>query len=106
MKVICTKTTTIEFDLNKERVRINQIFNKKKNDKKYRESLLNVIDVFERDGLHKAIEAYDDLPYHEEDEYPLQESMGIWWWQINGNEFLYKDNVKEDYKIEIIKTEV
>ena len=101
MKVILTKITTVEVDLDKERERITKIFKKKK----YRDPLLKVIDIFEKEGYHKAYDAYNELPYNEEDEYPLQESMGKWWYQINGDQwFAYDDNVNHDYKMEIIKT--
>ena len=103
MKVILTHTTTIEFDLEDERNRVRRCFDKKK-ERMYRDKLIEVIDIFEKDGYDKAYEAYENLPYNEIDEYPLQESMGEWWYQINGDQFFrYDDNVKHDYKMEIIK---
>ena len=68
---------------------------------------MNVIDIFDKKGYHDAYDAYVDLPYNELDEYPLQESMGKWWYQINGDTmFAYEDNVKHEAKLEIIKTEI
>lgn len=104
MKAIITKITTVEFDLDEERKRIKKCFNKKK-EKQYRDALLNVIDVFEKNGYYAAYDVYDDLPYNEIDEYPLQESMGIWWSQIHGQHFQYENNVKHEHKLEFIKTE-
>lgn len=100
MKIIKTKVTTIEFDPEEERNRIHRLFKKMK----YRDALIKVIDVFEKDGLDAAYEVYDELPYNEEDEYPLQESMGIWWFNIHGD-LLYNEKAKvtEETKIEIIK---
>lgn len=106
MKAIITKTTVVEFDLDKERNRIKTIFDKE-SEKVYRDALLNVIDIFDKNGYYDAYDAYDALPYNEIDEYPLQESMGKWWWQINGDrKFAYEDNVKHSTKLELIKTEV
>jgi len=105
MKAIITKITTVEFDLDVERKLVKECFKKKK-EKLYRDALLNVIDVFEKDGYSKAYDAYDDLPYNEIDEYPLQESMGFWWYQISGWNFQYKENVSHTLKTEIIKTEI
>jgi hypothetical protein len=102
MKAIITKISTIEFDLDNERDRIKRIF-KRKNEEPYRDALLNVIDIFEKDGIAAADNAYDALPYNEIDEYPLQESMGKWWWQINDNDFMYESNVETIRRLEIIK---
>ena len=100
MKIIKTKVTTIEFDPEKERQRIMDLFD----NPIYIDALIKVIDVFERDGLDAAYEAYDELPYNEEDEYPLQESMGVWWFNIHGD-LLYNEKAKvtEETKIKIIK---
>jgi hypothetical protein len=105
MKAIITKTITVEFDLNKERKHIKECFKKKK-EKPYRDALINVIDTFEKDGLNAAYDEYDKLPYNELDEYPLQESMGRWWWQINSQSFMYEPNVIQQHRLEIIKTEL
>lgn len=105
MKAIITKITTVEFDLDEERNRIKKCFNKKK-EVVYKNALLEVIDVFEKDGFNKAYDVYDALPYNEIDEYPLQESMGKWWYQINSDFFMYEDNVKHVHRMEIIKTEI
>jgi hypothetical protein len=100
MKIIKTKTTIIDFDPEHERQRIMDLFD----NPIYIDSLIRVIDVFEKDGLDSAYEVYDNLPYNEEDEYPLQESMGIWWHNIHGD-LLYNEKAKvtEDTKIEILK---
>ena len=100
MKIIKTIVSTIEFDPEEERERIRRLFH---NDL-YRDSLIEVIDVFEKDGLEAAYVVYFQLPYNEEDEYPLQESMGIWWHNIHGD-LLYNEKAKvtEETKIEIIK---
>ena len=105
MKAIITKITTVEFDLDVERNHIKKCFKKKK-EKRYRDALLHVIDVFEENGLYAAYDVYDELPYNEIDEYPLQESMGKWWWQINGQHFMYDENVTDVVTTELIKTEV
>ena len=97
MKVTLTKVTTIDIDLEKERERIRKIFD----NETYRNALLNVIDVFEKEGYEKSADAYDALPYNEEDEYPLQESMGKWWWQINGHGFMWEDNIHTEHGMEI-----
>jgi hypothetical protein len=103
MQVIITKVKTVDIDLDAERKKIKKGFNKK-SERVYRDKLIEVIDIFERDGFNMACDAYDELPYNEVDEYPLQESMGIWWWQIiNDQSFNYHDNVKHQYKMEIIK---
>lgn len=103
MRVIVTKRRIVTFDLNEERERIKRAFSKKK-ERLYRDKLLEVIDVFEEHGYDKAVDVYDDLPYNDVDEYPLQESMGEWWWQINGHSmFAYEDNVKHEYEMQIIK---
>lgn len=100
MKAIITKVTTVEFNLDEERKRVKKCFNKKR-ERVYRDALLNVIDVFEKDGYAAACDVYDNLPYNEDGEYPLQESMGKWWYQINGSQFFkYEDNMKHDYKLE------
>jgi hypothetical protein len=100
MKIIKTKTTVIEFDPEEERQRIRRLFG----NPTYQEALIKVIDVFEKDGLDAAYDVYDQLPYNEEDEYPLQESMGTWWHNLHGD-LLYSKRAKvtEDTKIEIIK---
>jgi hypothetical protein len=96
MKIIVTNTRTI--DLNEERKRIRKLFR----NPLYRDALINVIDVFEKDGFEKAWDVYFDLPYNKEDEYPLQESMGKWWSQVSESWFLHEKNVKHEQKIEII----
>jgi hypothetical protein len=103
MKVILTHTTTIELNLEEERNRVRRCFKKKK-EAPYRDRLIEVIDIFEKDGYEKALEAFDHLPYNEIDEYSLKESMGKWWYQINGDQFFrYEDNMKHEHSMEIIK---
>jgi len=92
MKVVTVVVSVVEFDLTQERERIRSLFKRKK-EERYRNALLAVIDAFEKGGLDLATKAYDRLPRHKEEEYPLQESMGKWWWQIHGNQFMYEDNV-------------
>jgi len=102
MKIIKTKITTIHVDLEKERQIIRDFFGGRYS--KYRKPLIEVIDTFEKDGYDAAFEKYLNLPYNEDDEYPLQESMGVWWHNIHGD-LLYnrKANVTIDTKLEIIK---
>lgn len=99
MKVIVTNTRTITIDLEQERQRIMDLFD----NPIYIDSLIGVIDAFEKDGYDKALELYFGLPYNEEDEYPLQESMGKWWSQVGGDDFLWDNNVENERKMEIIK---
>jgi len=100
MKVIVTNTRTITIDLEEERKRIRKLFKKQPS---YQDALIGVIDAFEKDGYNKALELYFGLPYNEEDEYPLQESMGKWWYQVGGDDFLWENNVENKRKMEIIK---
>lgn len=105
MQVVITKVKTVEFDLNEERKKIKKSFNKK-SERLYRDKLIEVIDIFEEEGLSENLyNHYDTLPYNEIDEYPLQESMGIWWWQITTSDdmFNYENNVEHDTVVEIIK---
>ena len=100
IQIIITKTIEIAFNPEEERRRIRRLF---KNGV-YRDSLIEVIDVFEKDGLNAALEIYYKLPYNEKDEYPLQESMGVWWHNIFGDLLYCEDSKAKMYeKIEIIK---
>ena len=100
MIIIKTRTLIIDVDLEEERNRIRRLFKQKL----YQKALIKVIDDFEKYGYSKACDAYDALPYNKKDEYPLQESMGKWWWQMHGS-FEYEKNVIDQTKLEIIKTE-
>ncbi len=70
-----------EFDYDAEVKMINKIFGTKPREK-YIPYLIAVLDAFwiDRD-IEKMRQLYHDLPYNEEDEYPLQESVG-WMYRL------------------------
>ena len=92
-KVITTKT--FEFDVEEEEKRLKKCFSGERLERQ-----MNLIELFKQNKLEDLYEAYMELPYNDEDEYPEQENVGLWFSALYGgwgeNELL----IGEEKKIE------
>lgn len=76
------KTYTFEIDVDKERERFTHFF---ADEPQKIPRQLAILDALEAKDLDKVWKLYWDLPYDEENEYPEQENVGMWFTNIEEN---------------------